>query len=230
MKNDKRCLLIIDDEKKIRRAVKDFLVASGFCILEAADGEEGYEVYYQNIADIDLILLDVMMPKQDGFSLLKKIRETSFVPVILLTAKGESYDQIKGFKCGADDYIAKPFVPSLLLLRLEAILKRVGKDSSQELQIGNICINLQRRLVKISGETLDMTRREYDLLTYFIMNKGITLTREQLLNGVWGYDYEGDFRTVDTHVKQLRIKLGIYAEYIKTIFRIGYCFEVKNES
>ena len=230
MKDDKRCLLIIDDEKKIRRAVKDFLVASGFYILEAADGEDGYEVYYQNIADIDLILLDVMMPKQDGFSLLKKIRETSFVPVILLTAKGEAYDQIKGFKCGADDYIAKPFVPSLLLLRLEAILKRVGKDSSQELQIGNICINLQRRLVKICGETLDLTRREYDLLTYFIMNKGITLTREQLLNGAWGYDYEGDFRTVDTHVKQLRIKLGIYAEYIKTIFRIGYCFEVKNES
>lgn len=228
MKDDKRCLLIIDDEKRIRRAVKDFLAASGFYILEAADGEEGYEVFYQNIADIDLILLDVMMPGQDGFTLLKKIRETSIVPVIMLTAKGEAYDQIRGFQCGADDYIAKPFVPSLLLLRLEAILKRVGKDVSQELQIGNICINLQRRLVKIDGETLEMTRREYDLLTYFIMNRGITLTREQLLNGVWGYDYEGDFRTVDTHVKQLRIKLGSYAEYIKTIFRIGYCFEVKN--
>ncbi len=226
MYEDKRCLMIVDDESRIRRALKDFFTASGFSVLEAADGEEALELFYANNTVVDLILLDVMMPRLDGFAMLKELRESSMVPVIMLTAKGEEYDQIAGFVQGADDYVSKPFSPSVLLLRVESLLKRVGKDSEQGLDIGIMHLNLLKRRAYINETPLNLTRREFDLLTYFIMNRNITISRDQLLNSVWGYDFEGDARTVDTHVKQLRTKLGDCGAWIKTVYRVGYCFEV----
>lgn len=229
MNLDKRCLLIVDDETRIRRALKDFFGASGFCVLEAADGEEGLQVFCDNNTAVDLILLDVMMPKMDGFTMLKELREFSMVPVIMLTAKGEEYDQISGFVQGADDYVSKPFSPSLLLLRVEAMLKRVGKDVDQDIVIGPIHLSRHKRSATLKGETLNLTRREFDLLTCFALNRDLTVTREQLLDNVWGYNFDGDMRTIDTHVKQLRIKLGEYGSWIKTIYRVGYCFEVPKD-
>ena len=229
MFQDKRCLLIVDDEARIRRALYDFFTASGFYVLEAADGEEALDLFYKNNTRVDLVLLDVMMPRLDGFSMLKELRETSLVPVIMLTAKGEEYDQIAGFVQGADDYVSKPFSPSLLLLRVEALLKRVGKDGEQGLDLGPLQLNLLKRTAFLQETPLSLTRREFDLLTYFIMNRNITITREQLLNAVWGYDFDGDIRTVDTHIKQLRLKLGECGAWIKTVYRVGYCFEVTDQ-
>lgn len=226
MNQDKRCLLIIDDEARIRRALKDFFSASGFSVLEAANGEEGLKVYYDNNTVIDLILLDVMMPQMDGFTMLKELREFSMTPVIMLTAKGEEYDQISGFVQGADDYIPKPFSPSLLLLRVEALLKRAGKDVDQDISVGPISLNQRKRSAAVDGVEISLTRREFDLLTCFILNRDLTITREKLLDNVWGYNFDGDIRTVDTHVKQLRLKLGEYGSWIKTVYRVGYCFEV----
>lgn len=225
MYEGKRCILVVDDEARIRRALKDFLSAAGFFVLEAGDGEEGLAQFYAHNTEIDLILLDVMMPKRDGLSVLRELREASLVPVILLTARGEEYDQIAGFTQGADDYIAKPFSPSLLLLRVEALLKRLGKDGAQGIVLGPLQIQPLQHTASLRGKALTLTRREFDLLTYFVMNRGITITRDQLLNNVWGYDFEGEARTVDTHVKQLRTKLGRYSFWIKTVYRIGYRFE-----
>lgn len=226
MVQETRCLLVVDDEARIRRALKDFFISSGFSVLEAADGEEALALFYEHNTQIDLILLDVMMPKLDGFSMLRELRKSSLVPVIMLTAKGEEYDQIAGFVQGAYDYVGKPFSPSLLLLRVEALLKRIGKDQAQGLDIGALHLNLLKRAAFLREEPLNLTRREFDLLTHFIMNRNITITREQLLNSVWGYDFDGDARTVDTHVKQLRTKLKECGAWIKTIYRVGYCFEV----
>lgn len=225
MYGEKRCLLIVDDEARIRRALKDFFSTSDFYVFEAADGEEGLEIFYEHNTQVDLILLDVMMPKLDGYAMLKELRASSLTPVIMLTAKGEEYDQIAGFVQGADDYVSKPFSPSLLLLRVEALLKRVGKDGNTGLDIGPLHVSLLRRTAMLNEAPLVLTRREFDLLTCFIMNRGITITREQLLNSVWGYDFEGDARTVDTHVKQLRLKLGVCGAWIRTVYRVGYCFE-----
>lgn len=231
MLENKRCILIADDEPKMVRALRDFLRANGFYILEAADGEEALDVFCENTNVIDIILLDVMMPKLDGLETLKLIRESSsLVPVILLTAKGEEYDQLAGFSCGADDYITKPFSPSLLMARIEAVLRRFGKDSQNDISVGLLSVNAATRTVYLENDELALTRREYDLLYYLIVNRGLTFSREQLLNNVWGYDFEGGNRTVDTHIRQLRGKLGRCADYIKTIHCVGYQFEVQNEN
>ncbi len=229
MFDGRRCILIADDEPKMVRAVKDFLAANNFHVLEAENGEQALEAYYKNSRIIDLILMDVMMPKLNGLDALKKLREESLTPVIMLTAKGEEYDQIQGFKCGADDYITKPFSPTLLLMRVEAVLKRMGKGGTDEVCIGDIIMNPPLRSVSYKGVELEMTKREYDLLLFLISNKNMIFTREQLLNSVWGYDFVGDTRTVDTHIKQLRMKIGGSESGIKTVHRIGYKFEGENE-
>lgn len=226
MLNDKRCVLIVDDDTRILRSLKDFLKSNKFHILEATDGRMALDIFYENNTKIDLILLDVMMPIMDGFAVLKEIRETSLIPVIMLTAKGEEYDQLNGFEKGADDYIPKPFSPSLLLARMEAILRRVGKNEVSELTAGGISVNTLKRTVTVDKTHIELTPREFDLLYYFLLNQGLTLAREQILNAVWGYDFEGDIRTVDTHIKQLRVKIAGYAHYIRTIHRVGYQFEV----
>ena len=231
MNENKRCILIADDEPKMVRALRDFFKASGFCVLEARDGMEALDIFYENSNVIDIILLDVMMPRQDGLTTLKQIREASFLtPVILLTAKGEEYDQLSGFSCGADDYITKPFSSSLLMARVEAVLRRFGKDMQSDLVAGQLSINATTRTIYLSGKELELTRREYDLLYYLAVNRGLTFSREQLLDNVWGYDFEGGYRTVDTHIRQLRNKLGDCADYIKTIHCVGYQFEVPNEN
>jgi DNA-binding response OmpR family regulator len=225
MYNGKLCILIADDEAKIVLALRDFFKAHDFHVLEAADGGKATDIFYEYNTKIDLILLDVMMPVSDGFSVLKEIRETSLVPVVMLTARGEEYDQIKGFHSGADDYIPKPFSPSLLLARIEAVLKRVGKGSAREIVAGELRLNILKRLVSLNEERLELRPKEFDLLYYLALNQGLTLTREQILNEVWGYEFEGDARTVDTHIKQLRGKLGARAGLIRTVHGIGYRFE-----
>jgi DNA-binding response OmpR family regulator len=227
MINDKLCLLIADDELKITKALCDFFKANGFHVLSAADGGAALDLYYENNTRVDLVLLDVMMPVQDGFSVLKEIRSNSLVPVIMLTARGEEYDQIKGFKYGADDYIPKPFSLSLLLARVEAVLKRVGKDKSNELVAGELRISVLKRAASVGSARLELTPKEFDLLHYLVLNKNVALTREQILNAVWGYDFEGELRTVDTHVKQLRAKLNEYSIPIRTIHKVGYQFEAE---
>ena len=231
MVENKRCILIADDEPKMVRALRDFFVANSFFVLEAKDGLEALDVFCENSNVIDIILLDVMMPRQDGLTTLKLIRESSsLTPVILLTAKGEEYDQLSGFSCGADDYITKPFSPSLLLARVAAVLRRFGKDAQNDIVAGRLSINATARTVYLSGKELELTRREYDLLYYLMVNRKLTFSREQLLNNVWGYDFEGGNRTVDTHIRQLRNKLGDCADYIKTVHCVGYQFEVPNEN
>ncbi len=227
MIDNKRCILIADDEPKMVRALRDFFRANGFCVLEAKNGIEAFDVFCSHTNEIDIILLDVMMPEQDGLTTLKEIREaSSLIPVILLTAKGEEYDQLSGFSSGADDYITKPFSPSLLMARVEAVLRRFGKDAQKDIVAGELTVNAMTRTVYLSGKELDLTRREYDLLYYLIVNRSLTFSREQLLNNVWGYDFEGGYRTVDTHIRQLRNKLGACADYIKTVHCVGYQFEV----
>ncbi len=227
MIENKRCVLVVDDETKMVRAIRDFLTAHKFCVLEAFDGESALDVYYANNAVIDLVLLDVMMPKKDGFEVLEELREnSSLVPVIMLTARGEEYDQVKGFSSGADDYITKPFSPSLLLARVEAMLKRMGKGVEDEMKKGNLRINSVMRTAQCGEKELELTKREFDLLLFFMTNTSLIFSREQLLNSVWGYDFDGELRTVDTHVKQLRTKLGEDSTCIKTIHRVGYKFEV----
>ena len=230
MRGNQRLILIVDDEERIVRVLRDYLTASGYGVLCAKDGEEALEIFYANNTDIDLILLDVMMPKLDGFSVLRVLRQNSLVPVIFLTAKGEEYDQIQGFQAGADDYIVKPFSQSVLVLKINALMHRLGKADSGEISAGDIFVDQARRTVTVAGKSLDFTRREFDLLCYFILNRGRILTRDQILNEVWGYDFEGELRTVDTHVKQLRGKLGDCAKYLKTAFRVGYRFEVDDEA
>ena len=227
MIDNKRCILIADDEPKMIRALRDFFRANGFCVLEAKNGIEAFDVFCSHTNEIDIILLDVMMPERDGLTTLKDIREaSSLIPVILLTAKGEEYDQLSGFSSGADDYITKPFSPSLLMARVEAVLRRFGKDAQKDIVAGELTVNAMTRTVYLSGKELDLTRREYDLLYYLIVNRSLTFSREQLLNNVWGYDFEGGYRTVDTHIRQLRNKLGACADYIKTVHCVGYQFEV----
>ncbi len=226
MAKNKITILVVDDEQRIVRVLRDYLTAKGYDVLCAYDGQEALDRFYTYSAQIDLILLDVMMPKMDGLSVLAELRQTSLVPVILLTAKGEEYDQIRGFRTGADDYIIKPFSQSVLVLRIEALLHRLGKSSQGELVVEDLRLNLIARTANFGDKSLTLTPREFDLLAYFMENKRQVLSREQLLNGVWGYDFDGDLRTVDTHVKQLRSKLGGDCNYLKTVFRMGYRFEV----
>lgn len=219
------CILLVDDEPRMRKLVKDFLVRKGYTVLEAGDGEEALEVFYSN-NNISLILLDVMMPKLDGFSVLKDIRKNSKVPVIMLTAKGDESDELHGFELGVDEYISKPFSPNILVARVEALLRRANKLDNGIIQIGNIELDKLAHIVKVCGNPVELSFKEFELLVYFIENKNIALSREKILNNVWNYDYFGDARTIDTHVKKLRAKLTAEADYIKTIWGMGYKLEV----
>ena len=224
---EKLKILVVDDESRMRKLVRDFLVKQNFEVLEAADGEEALDKFYAD-KEIALIILDVMMPKMNGWDVCKEIRETSKVPIIMLTAKGEESDELLGFDIGADEYISKPFSPKILVARVEAILRRTGKKDDEEvLEIGGIVIDRLAHQVKVDGKELDLSYKEFELLTYFVENKGIALSREKILNHVWNYVYFGDARTIDTHVKKLRSKLGSRGEYIKTIWGMGYKFEVE---
>jgi DNA-binding response OmpR family regulator len=227
MFDGKPCILIVDDEAKITKALKDFFSARGYHALEAFDGGEALDVFYEHSTKIDLLLLDVMMPVADGFSVLKEIRRDSRVPAIMLTARAEEYDQIAGFRYGADDYIPKPFSTSLLLARVEAILKRAGKWQDGDIEAGPLRVSPARRTVSLGEKGIDLTPKEFDLLYCLVTNRNRALTREQILNEVWGYEFDGDARTVDTHIKQLRGKLEACGTYIRTIHRVGYSFEAE---
>lgn len=218
-------ILVVDDEARMRKLVNDFLAIKGFSVLEAADGEEAIDIFF-NQKDIALILLDVMMPKMDGWEVCKTIRKFSQVPIIMLTARGEERDELQGFNLGVDEYISKPFSPKILVARVEAILRRTNIVSTETLEVGGISINKAARLVTIDGKTIDLSYKEFELLNYFVENQGIALSREKILNNVWNYDYFGDARTIDTHVKKLRSKMGEKGEYIRTIWGMGYKFEV----
>ena len=217
---------MVDDESRMRKLVSDFLTHKNYEVYEAADGEEAIDMFYEN-KDISLIILDVMMPKMNGWEVCRQIRKDSKVPIIMLTAKGEEQDELQGFECGADEYIAKPFSPKILTARVDALVRRVySMDSSECIEIGGIEIDKAAHIVKIDGEEIDLSYKEFELLTYFVENKGLALSREKILNNVWNYDYFGDARTIDTHVKKLRKKMGDKGDYIKTIWGMGYKFEV----
>lgn len=221
------CVLIVDDEQRMRKLIKDFLVAKGFSILEAENGEKALEVFEENKNKINLILLDVMMPKLDGWSVLRQIRQESKVPIIMLTARGEEQDELFGFELGVDEYISKPFSPKILVARVEAILKRTNQDIKEVKDYGGIEIDREGRTVKVDGKIIELSLREYELLSYLVENENIALSRDKILNNVWNYDYFGDARTIDTHVKKLRSKMGEKGEYIHTIWGMGYKFEVE---
>lgn len=222
---DKLKILVVDDEARMRKLVKDFLVKKNFDVLEAGDGEEAVDIFYEK-KDIALIILDVMMPKMDGWEVCREIRKNSKVPIIMLTAKSDEKDELLGFDLGIDEYITKPFSPKILVARVEAILRRSNKLDDSEISIGGITINQSAHEVTIDGKPVELSFKEFELLTYFMNNQGIALSRERILNNVWDYDYFGDARTIDTHVKKLRSKLGDKGEYIKTIWGMGYKFEV----
>mgnify|MGYP000492693632 FL=1 len=219
-------ILVVDDEARMRKLVKDFLSVKGYKVVEAADGEEAISLFMEQ-KDIKLILLDVMMPKMDGFETLKLIRQYSDLPVIMLTARSEERDELQGFNLGVDEYITKPFSPKILVARVEAILRRSGQDREEKLSAGGIVIDKSAHQVSIDDTPVDLSYKEFELLSYFLENKGIALSREKILNHVWNYDYFGDARTIDTHVKKLRAKMGKKGEYIKTIWGMGYKFDIE---
>ena len=220
-------ILIVDDEERMRKLIKDFLNKSGYNTFEAEDGEKALQVFEENKSKIDLILLDVMMPKLDGWSVLRQIRQTSKVPIIMLTARGEEQDELFGFELGVDEYISKPFSPKILVARVEAILKRTKGDKREVKDYGGIEIDKEGRTVKVDGKLLELSLREYELLIYLIENENIALSRDKILNNVWNYDYYGDSRTIDSHIKKIRHKLGKKGKYIKTMRGVGYKFEIK---
>lgn len=220
-------ILVVDDESRMRKLIKDFLVKKEYKILEAVDGEDALKVFEENSNKINLILLDVMMPKLDGWSVLRQIRQTSNVPIIMLTARGEEQDELFGFELGVDEYISKPFSPKILVARVEALLKRTTKQVNNIYEIGGIQIDTDGRTVKVDSKLIELSLREYELLKYLIDNKGIALSRDKILNNVWNYDYYGDSRTIDSHIKKIRHKLGKKGKYIKTMRGVGYKFEVK---
>ena len=218
-------ILVVDDEDRMRKLLKDFLSIKGYIVLEAQDGEEALKVFDAN-KDVKLILLDVMMPKMDGFEVLEAIRQYSKVPVMMLTARSEERDELEGYKLGVDEYITKPFSPKILVARVEAVLRRTVGEAEDRLIAGAIEIDKVARSVYIDKKPVDLSFKEYELLTYFIENKGIALSREKILSSVWNYDYFGDARTIDTHVKKLRAKMGERGDYIKTVWGMGYKFEI----
>lgn len=222
-------ILVVDDESRMRKLVKDFMVKEGYVVLEAGDGEEALDIFMNN-KDISLIILDIMMPKMDGWETCKEIRKYSQVPVIMLTAKSDERDELLGFELGIDEYITKPFSPKILVARVSAILRRTSDSLLEDkLNAGDISMDLAAHLVSVDGKYVELSFKEFELLQYFIMNKGVALSREKILNNVWNYDYFGDARTIDTHVKKLRSKLGDKGEYIKTVWGMGYKFEVDDE-
>ena len=222
---DKCKILVVDDESRMRKLVRDFLTKSGFEVLEAADGIEAINVFDAN-QDIALVILDVMMPGKDGLQVCREIRQTSQIPVIMLTAKSDEQTELKGFDLGADEYISKPFSPRILVARVEAILRRTNQQSAEtQLELGGILLDKVAHRVVIDGKEIDLSYKEFELLTYFMENQGIALSREKILNSVWNYDYFGDARTIDTHVKKLRSKMGEKGDLIKTIWGMGYKLE-----
>ncbi|MBR9946854.1 response regulator transcription factor [Clostridiaceae bacterium Marseille-Q4145] len=223
---EKLKILVVDDESRMRKLVRDFLVKQNFDVLEAGDGEEAVDIFFKE-KDIALIILDVMMPKMDGWQVCREIRKYSKVPIIMLTAKGDERDELQGFDLGVDEYITKPFSPKILVARVEAILRRSNLlTNDDEISVGGIELNKAAHQVKIDGQEIELSYKEFELLAYFLENQGIALSREKILNNVWNYDYFGDARTIDTHVKKLRSKLGEKGEMIKTIWGMGYKFEV----
>lgn len=219
-------ILVVDDESRMRKLVKDFLTKKNFQVLEAGNGEEAMDIFYEE-KDIALIILDVMMPKMDGWEVCREIRKNSKVPIIMLTARSDERDELLGFDLGVDEYISKPFSPKILVARVEAILRRTGQNNPEDvISAGGIVIDKAAHLATVDGKPMELSFKEFELLTYFLENQGIALSREKILNSVWNYDYFGDARTIDTHVKKLRSKLGEKGEYIKTIWGMGYKFEV----
>ena len=219
-------ILVVDDESRMRKLVKDFLTKKGFTVIEAGDGEEAVDKFFE-VKDIALIILDVMMPKMDGWQVCREIRQYSKVPIIMLTAKSDEKDELQGFDLGVDEYITKPFSPKILVARVEAILRRSNVLAADDtMEAGGIELNKAAHEVLIDGKSVELSYKEFELLAYFMSNQGVALSRERILNNVWNYDYFGDARTIDTHVKKLRSKLGAKGEYIKTIWGMGYKFEV----
>lgn len=219
-------ILVVDDESRMRKLVKDFLVKQNYEVLEAGDGSEALDIFFED-KDIALIILDVMMPKMDGWQVCREIRNYSKVPIIMLTARTDEQDELQGFQLGVDEYIAKPFSPKILVARVEAILRRTGQTSEEDnLEYGGISIDKAAHVVTVDGKPIDLSFKEFELLTYFMENKGIALSREKILNSVWNYDYFGDARTIDTHVKKLRSKMGDKGDLIKTVWGMGYKFEI----
>ena len=224
---EKLKILVVDDESRMRKLVKDFLEREGYEVLEAGDGMEAMDVFYEN-QDIALMILDVMMPKMDGWQVCREIRRESKLPIIMLTARADERDELQGFELGVDEYISKPFSPKILVARVSAILRRTNALTNDEVvDAGGILIDKAAHTVKIGEKEIDLSFKEFELLSYFVENQGIALSREKILNHVWNYDYFGDARTIDTHVKKLRSKLGDKGEYIKTIWGMGYKFEVE---
>lgn len=222
-------ILVVDDESRMRKLVKDFLVRKEYAVLEAANGEEAVDIFLEN-KDISLIVLDVMMPKMDGWQTCKEIRALSEVPIIMLTAKSDERDELLGFELGVDEYISKPFSPKILVARIEAILRRTSGIASEEhIVAGEIELDIAAHTVKVKGQSIELSFKEFELLNYFVVNQGVALSREKILNNVWNYDYFGDARTIDTHVKKLRSKLGECGYYIKTIWGMGYKFNIEEE-
>ena len=219
-------ILVVDDEMRMRKLVRDFLVRQDYEVLEAADGEEALDVFYAE-KNIALMILDVMMPRMNGWDVVREIRQTSKLPIIMLTAKSDEADELLGFELGVDEYISKPFSPKILVARVEAILRRANKigEGSQIRSVGGIVIDKSSHMVTIDGEKIDLSYKEFELLDYFMENEGIALSRDKILDGVWNYDYFGDARTIDTHVKKLRAKMGEKGECIKTVWGVGYRFE-----
>ena len=219
-------ILVVDDESRMRKLVKDFLTKKGFTVIEAGDGEEAVDKFFE-VKDIALIILDVMMPKMDGWQVCREIRQYSKVPIIMLTARSDEKDELQGFDLGVDEYITKPFSPKILVARVEAILRRSNVLAADDtMEAGGIELNKAAHEVLIDGKSVELSYKEFELLAYFMSNQGVALSRERILNNVWNYDYFGDARTIDTHVKKLRSKLGAKGENIKTIWGMGYKFEV----
>ena len=225
---DKLKVLVVDDESRMRKLVRDFLTKSNYEVIEAENGEQAVDIFFSE-KDIALMLLDVMMPKMDGWQVCREIRKYSKVPIIMLTAKSDEQDELLGFELGVDEYISKPFSPKILVARVEAILRRANAVEEEVTEVGGIVLDKTAHIVKIDGQPIDLSVKEFELLSYFIKNQGVALSRERILNNVWNYDYFGDARTIDTHVKKLRSKMGDKGDYIKTIWGMGYKFEVDQE-
>ncbi|MBO5197824.1 MAG: response regulator transcription factor [Lachnospiraceae bacterium] len=221
-------IMVVDDESRMRKLVKDFLVKSNYEVIEAENGEQAVDIFFSE-KDIALMILDVMMPKMDGWQVCREVRKYSKVPIIMLTAKSDEQDELLGFELGVDEYISKPFSPRILVARVEAILRRANAVEEETVEVGGILLDKAAHIVRIEGETIDLSVKEFELLSYFIKNQGVALSRERILNNVWNYDYFGDARTIDTHVKKLRSKLGSKGDYIKTIWGMGYKFEVEQK-
>ncbi len=226
---EKLKVLVVDDEARMRKLVKDFLQRQDYTVIEAENGEQAVDIFFEE-KDIALILLDVMMPKMDGWQVTREIRQFSKVPIIMLTARADERDELLGFELGVDEYISKPFSPKILVARVNAVLRRSGKgDAEDVLDMGGIRVDKSAHQVTVDGKPIELSFKEFELLQYFIENTGIALSREKILNAVWNYDYFGDARTIDTHVKKLRSKLGEKGEYIRTIWGMGYKFDPNGE-